>query len=475
MITTLRTELIPEKNGFWSENHSLALTAAVGELAHVGECRGRRAPVARVIVHTPEPSHGAARYVAELVAALARVGAPVVLFCPANFEYEAPVREAGGGIVHASRRDVSPAGLLSRLARNFRFVMQTALAQFRLARRGDVVHFQNPMHLPLGFVFYLLVMARGASIVLTAHDPLPHRWRFPRAAQWLERWMLGVSYRLCDRIIVHNEKGKEVLLREFQQSAERIAVVPHGPYPEAEETGEGASYPRFDCLRLLAFGSIRENKGLHLAIRAVQTAASEPVPRVCLTIAGGVSSAEEQYWLACRRLIATHPGVIEVIERPIDDDEIGPLMARHHAVILPYTEFFSESGVASLALSHRRPILATTSGGLGELMERSGCGIPISSPDPGSVSRAIRTALRLGPDQLQQMGIAGNRFIRQARSWDRIADETIAVYSQLVANAGFAREAGGADERRNGMGENPMGNGEDTACGKAGQSTGATL
>ncbi len=42
----------------------------------------------RVIVHTSEPTHGHAQYVSEVVLALAKSGVPVVLFCPANFEYE---------------------------------------------------------------------------------------------------------------------------------------------------------------------------------------------------------------------------------------------------------------------------------------------------------------------------------------------------------------------------------------------------
>jgi glycogen(starch) synthase len=388
----------------------------------------------RIIVLTTDPAHGLAGYVAELVMALAQCGCgmPVVLFCPANYAHTEEVRAAGVDVVSTAERKTSYAGLAERLLRNISFVTKTTIAQFWLVRGRDIVHLQSTLHLPLGFAFFFVTFLRGGSVVLTAHDPLPHRWRFPLGLRWLERKMLEIAYCLSDRIIVHNETGKDVLVRELRQDSRRIFVVPHGSYSNLERIE--TAYPHCDCLRLLAFGSIRENKGLHLAIRAVQMISSNShAPRlVRLTIAGRLHNAgEEGYWQSCKQLIASQPENIEVIERHIEEDEIGPLLARHHAVLLPYTEFFSESGVAVLALSHQRPIFATVTGGLGELIEQGSCGIPILSPSVDAVARAIGTAIQLGPERLQQMGIEGSRFIRRTRSSDSIARQTVEVYSEL--------------------------------------------
>jgi len=285
------------------------------------------------------------------------------------------------------------------------------------------------LHLPLGFAFLFLAKLRGARLVLTAHDPLPHRWRLPHCLRWLERGMLHFSYRLCDVIIVHNQTGRSVLLREFHLQPDRVFVIPHGWYAEAGNAQ--TSYPRFDCFSLLAFGSIRENKGLHLVIQAVQVAASQSRLPIRLTIAGRIDVAEERYWQACKQLIAAKPDAIELIEHVIEDDEVAPLFARHHAVVLPYTSFFSESGVANLALSHQRPILATTQGGLGELIEQGKCGIQICSPTVQSVAHTILAAVEAGPERLWRMGVAGKEFVRETRSWDFVARQTAGVYLQL--------------------------------------------
>ena len=385
----------------------------------------------RILMLTPEPHGGMADYVAALVMALAQAGVRVVLFCPANFQHAAKVYAAGAQVVHMAPRDTSHAGFAPRLWRNLRFAADTALRLFRLTGQGTIVHLQDTFNLPLGLAFFLLPALRGSPVVFTAHDPLPHRWLFPPALRGLEFGALRLSCSLCARIIVHNQAGREALTGPLHQADERICVIPHGPY--AGSGANGADYPEFDCLRLLAFGAIRENKGLHLAIQAVQTAGpGVPIP-VRLTIAGSLANAaEEPYWRACQQLIATRPEVIEVIERHIADDEVGPLLARHHAVVLPYTQFFAESGVANLALSHARPILATTAGGLGDLIETGRCGIPIPAPTVAAVAEAIAAAAQAGPERLRLMGVAGGEFIRKTRSWDFVAAQTARVYSGLA-------------------------------------------
>jgi glycosyltransferase involved in cell wall biosynthesis len=294
-----------------------------------------------------------------------------------------------------------------------------------------VVHFASTLRPPFSFAFFLPVALRGAASIVTVHDPLPHGWLLPQSLRWLERPIFQLPYRLANRLIVHNETGKEVLMRQVGRDPDSISVIPHGPYPEAAEGRQ--PYPRFDCLRLLAFGSIRADKGLHLAIRAVQASSSGSSVPLRLTIAGALhTAAEEPYWQTCKRLIAEKPDGIEVIERRIPDEEVAPLLARHHAMILPYTDFFSESGVANLALSHRRPIIATAFGGLRELIEKGNCGIPIADPSVEALSQALITATNLGPERLEAMGCAGNHYIRMTRSWNLVARQTIELYSNTA-------------------------------------------
>jgi glycosyltransferase involved in cell wall biosynthesis len=380
-----------------------------------------------VVVFTSEPVSGAARYVREFVAALTAGGASVTLFCPENFAYRREAVSAGVRVVLASSRSNRPAGTLHRIARNLRHLFGAALSQAMATKPKDIVHFQFPVPLA-GVGFLWLARLRKCRIVLTAHDPMPHKWLLPRKLMPFERNIVRWSYCLSDRIIVHNESGRDVLVNEFRQHPDKVVTISHGPLCLAEEISPAPDGE----LRLLVFGGIRENKGVHLAIRAAQSLNAGPEPFVRLTIAGAAANAREQsYWENCRRLIDEKPSGIRVIDRYIEDDEIGGLISEHHALLLPYSDFKSESGVAALALSNRRAIIASAAGGLGELLQQVRCGIPIRDCTPEGVADAIVRARHAGPRELQTMGEAGAALMESGRSWKEIAEKTLAVYGSI--------------------------------------------
>jgi glycogen(starch) synthase len=382
----------------------------------------------RIILHTSEPSSGAARYVSELVYGLIANGAEVTLFCPPTFEFLHDVEASGAKLILAGHRSVGHAGFVTRVARNVWYLVTTAFRQLLATQPGDVLHFQFPLYFPAGLVFFALAWLRGCPIVFTAHDPKPHKWLLPKSLRLLEWSMVRFAYSISNRVIVHNETGKEVLVREFRQSPEKIAVVPHGPLRASLEIGLAPSGP----MRLLVFGSIRENKGVRLAIEAVQSLNSSDATKVGLTIAGTVANAREQsYWADCKALIARSPRGIQVMEQYVPGREVGKLISEHHALLLPYSNFTSESGVAALALANGRAIIATRAGGLGEILAQCDCGIPIETATAEGVREAIRAALQHGPEALQKMGEAGGALMDSGRSWVEIGEKTLAVYAAV--------------------------------------------
>ncbi len=390
----------------------------------------------RVIVHTPEPGGGAGQYVAEFVKALAAADVPVVLFCPSNFAYEREVEASGAEIVHAPIREVDTASLWRRVVRNVEFATGAGPIFWATVRKGDIVHFQFALHLGLGLLYFAIARMKRASIVLTAHDPVPHRWILSRSFQWIETALLTIEYSLCRRLIVHNETGKRILEKHFCSASSVITVIPHGPLnPVPPGSVDDQPRPITEPLRLLAFGSLRENKGLHLAIAAVQRLRQDAGNRpVVLTIAGSVPNLMERaYWERCLRLIEAQPDGIEVLERTIGDAEIPALFAAHDAVLLPYVDFYSESGVAMLAVSQRRPILATSAGGLGELLREADCGILIESPTAGAVIAAIQEAASTPPGVLRRKGLNGYSHALSRRSWNIIAERTREVYNGVLS------------------------------------------
>jgi glycosyltransferase involved in cell wall biosynthesis len=326
------------------------------------------------------------------------------------------------------------AGFLARVARNMRFFLGSCFRQVRLSRGRDIVHFQFPLYFPAGLILFALARIQAGFIVYTAHDPVPHKWLLPRGLRFIEKTCLHWAYSLSDRIIVHNEAAKELVVRVFSQRPSKVAVIPHGA--TAIERAE-TSFETSDVLEILMFGSIREDKGADLAVEAVRRINSRGL-RVHLVIAGMVANAREQiYWDDCKRAIAQEGQGITVVEQFIPDAEVPSLLGRCHVVLLPYRDSASESGVATVALASGRPILATRKGSFATLLDAADLGIPIAAPSVESVEEAIHSALAIGPVALRAKGATGLEYIRTTRSWQSVAKSTATLYAELKLEKPF--------------------------------------
>ena len=386
----------------------------------------------RIFMHTPEPASSPALYVGEAVKALTADGVIVHLVCPADHQALPELKRNPRVVLHltAPRQIDSSLSLLAKVWRNASFLISSTSVLFASVRRRDVVNFQYVMHLPFGALFFLIARLRGCRIVFTSHDPLPHKWLMPAGLRWLERGALGWMYRVSDTILVHSKAGKRTILESFRVSSSKVEVIVHGPY----ELGQGLlPMPASDRLEILLFGAIRENKGLHVAIEAVQRLSEKGV-NLRLTIAGRVLNRKEQaYWDGCRKLIDRHPQPIRLMEGFIPDQDLPALFASCHCLVLPYDNFHSDSGVAYMALANGRAWLATPAGGLGQMIESSEGGLLIETATVGAVEKTILQAIEMGNDALGDLGRNGTRWVLRECGWPKVSEQMCAVFESLVA------------------------------------------
>jgi len=384
-----------------------------------------------IVMYTPEPDSGASRYVFELTRALASSGWAVTLLVPDNFVYRSRLaNETTVQLQTLGERPNDPArGRGRRLWDNLRFLLESSLRQCHAMHRGQILHVQFPLHLPFGLIPFLLAKLTGCRIVFTAHDPLPHKWLLPDPWHRLEFWSLGLQYRMSDRIIVHSAAGRETIQNNFAVPDSKLATIAHGTFELEEWIDAPASK---QALRVLLFGSLRENKGIHLAIQAVLNLAAKGIALELIIAGETPNQKEEAYWETCQVLLAQSPGCIQIQKRYIPDSEAAELLAMCDCVLLPYTGFTSDSGVAALALSNARPIVATPAGGLGELLRAAELGIAIDDATVEGVERALQSACEQGRDKLRQLGRNGATYLAKHRSWTPIAHQTGALYSVLA-------------------------------------------
>ena len=198
-----------------------------------------------------------------------------------------------------------------------------------------------------------IARARGARVMLTAHNVWSHDGRHPR----LERVLWGALGALTTDLHVLSEGGAIDFIEAHPQFAGvRRRVIPHGHYgplrldaPAREQARDELGLPR-SALVLVTFGLLKPYKGTEGLVNAFR-ALDDSNAR--LVVAGRIVDAALQRQLehAARedRRIVLQP-------RFLDDGELARTIRASDLVVLPYSRVLN-SGSAMLALTLGRPVL----------------------------------------------------------------------------------------------------------------------
>jgi glycosyltransferase involved in cell wall biosynthesis len=364
-------------------------------------------------VHIVDPSAFTPPYDHALSNALAKAGAQVELIT-SRFGY-GTVPEPDGYAVrelfyrHAVGAPGSPARLAGKLLEHV-----PDMVRYRaLARAADVVHFQ---WLAVQAVDRYLLPA--GPIVLTAHDLLP---REPRPGQ---TWAGRRLYDAVDAVVVHSGYGRDLLVARLGVDPAKVRVIHHGAFKhltaQAHEVPLPDELQAVDSPVVLFFGLLRPYKGIETLLEAWR----------------GVDGAE--LWVVGRprmpldplRRIA--PTGVRFIPRFVSDAELPAFFRRADIVVLPYSraERLDWSGVLATALAFGKPTVVSDVGGFAEVAA-AGAARLVAPEDPEALRTAIESLLS---DQQAREGLAWGALTaaKGAYSWESAANETLALYRELV-------------------------------------------
>jgi glycosyltransferase involved in cell wall biosynthesis len=264
---------------------------------------------------------------------------------------------------------------------------------------------------------------RRYPLIFTIHDFRPHPG--DQLSRKTPFWVEMFARRRADELIVHTQHVRGLVVRELHVDVERISVIPHIQIGEKPFSSAHHEEERL----ILFFGRIWEYKGLEYLIQA-EPLITARLPDVRILIAG----QGEDFSRYTRMMV--HPDRFIIHNEYISEERAAEYFRRASVVVLPYIEA-SQSGVIPMAYSAGKPVVATTVGGLPEMVDDGSTGYLVSPRDAVQLAEAL-TRLLLDKPLRRQMGANGKRKIEAECSPTLIAAKTMDVYRRAVERAANA-------------------------------------
>jgi len=298
----------------------------------------------------------------------------------------------------------------------------------------DVVHIQHEFGLFGKFagvsVVPLILRFRltGIPVVATLHTV----YRDPPEAHQM---ILGSILLHANRIIVHEDFQKEILIQAAPfADPSHIHVVPHGareldPVPDARAQ---LNLPA-DRKIILMIGYFRPSKNFELIVDLLPRIL-QAYPGAVLVVAGKTRGNEHlQYRRHLLGKIRQSPvnDHIYLIRGQLKQQTFDTILSAADVMVLPYT-INSQSGILAHAFAFGRPIVASSSGAMKGILERSGAGLVSENKD-----QFVDNIVKILSDEALAARLSANarRYVRDCIGWSRIARAHMRVYQGFIDNA----------------------------------------
>lgn len=384
--------------------------------------------------YPPEIYGGAGVHVAELVTALRRSIEVTVR------AFGAP-RDEEGTFAYRTPAELSGANAaLQTLGTDLEIVSAIAGA--------DLVHSHTWY---ANFAGHLASQLHGIPHVLTAHSLEPLRpWKAEQlgGGYAVSSGIEKLAYENAAAVIAVSAGMRADILRSYPQvDPARVRVIHNGIDVERWRPVEDAAFLQsigMDPARpsVVFVGRITRQKGLPYLLQAARLLP----PEVQLVLCAGAPDTPEimsEVQEGVRLLQQTRDGVIW-IERMLPRDELSAILAAATTFVCP--SVYEPLGIVNLeAMACGAAVVGTATGGIPEVIDdgvtgrlvpieqmQDGTGTPIDPERFVDDLAAALTEVATDPVRAREYGDAGRERARTRFSWAAIADETRALYAELI-------------------------------------------
>jgi D-inositol-3-phosphate glycosyltransferase len=309
------------------------------------------------------------------------------------------------------------------------------LLAFVLIKHIKVVHFIWVVSPQLDYLLIGLLQLTGCRIVYTAHNPFPHE---PKAGDIRKYSRI---YQRVDHVIALTNYTRNEIMAHCGIPAGKISVLPHGNYE--------ALFSRYGCnddlankvrqkaagRKIIAFlGHIRPYKGLEVFVDAFGLI-KQRMPQSFFLVASSVLMGDKRDWEE-KLTENCKPDDLWTDLRFVPVEDIKAYLSVIDVLVQPYISA-SQSGNTVMAYAAGVPVISTNVGGLAEMTEDGKTGYIIAPNDPEAIANAVSKCFK--DDNYEKMSHNARRAAAEQFNWEKIAEQTAAVYWQVMSKKIEAR------------------------------------
>lgn len=344
-----------------------------------------------------------------------------------HFYRYAPVRSLNVfGYAAAMRADVRLRGAAYMAAPMALFAGWRAAAAVARRHRATVMH--GHWVVPGGVTaaaaapaLPLVISLHGSDVFVAetlAPARLAARWAFRRAG-----FVTACSDDLARRAVALGADPARLETVPYGVDVERFRPDATARDACRAELGVGHDVPL-----VFAAGRLVRKKGFEYLIDALKD-----VPGAVLALAGAGTLDPELR----EQARATGVGGRVTFLGDQSQDRIAACLAAADVIVVPSVR--DDSGnvdglpnVVLESLASGTPLVTTTAGGIGSVVEDGRTALVVPERDPGAIATALR-ALLADPDAGRRIGAAGRALVRDRFGWDRAAAKFETAYGRALA------------------------------------------
>ncbi|MDZ7760690.1 MAG: glycosyltransferase family 4 protein [Desulfovermiculus sp.] len=292
----------------------------------------------------------------------------------------------------------------------------------------DIIHDNQSLGTGL-----LTLIRSGRPVISTIHHPITRDLNLALANEpnwgmrlFIRRWhrFLAMQKRVApklSRIITVSEQSKKDLIQDFRLNPQNIDVALNGvdtetfaPCPNIRRTPH----------RIMATASADVPlKGLIYLLRAVAKLIPD-IPDLELVVLGRPKDNGPTARLLHQSGLDRHVRFVH----GLSTEKLVEEYAKSSLAVVP--SLYEGFGLpAAEAMACGVPVVATDAGGLPEVVGDAACIVPPA--DFQALAAVIKSLLR-HPESLSSLGLAGRQRMLSKFTWKRAAEETVAVYRQVI-------------------------------------------